>query len=114
MAYDLLLRRQTQTNWSRRSYCGPAARGSLFLAEYVFAPEPTLTTPDEQQMLAKLAVLKMRTDNGDKAALKQWRAEGLKILKAKRAADKGNPKAKRLITILNESGIFAGVQSVNV
>lgn len=114
MAYDLLLRRQTRTNWSRRSYCGPSARGTLLLAEYVFAPEPAATTPAEQQMLARLAVLKMRTDNGDKAALKQWRAVGIKILRAKHAADKGNPRAKRLITVLNESGIFAGVQSMSV
>jgi len=114
VAYDLLLRRQTHTNWSRRSYCGPSARGTLLLAEYVFASEPTRTTPAEQQMLAKLAVLKMRTDNGDRAALRQWRTEGIKIMKAKRAADRGNPRAKRLITVLNESGIFAGVQSMSV
>jgi len=114
VAYDLLLRRQTSRNWSRRSYCGPAARGTLLLAEYVFAPDPTPTTQKEQQFLAKLAVLKMQVDRGDKAALKRWRAFAVKIARTKKMADRGDPRAKRVITVLNESGLFAGVQSMSV
>lgn len=114
MAYDLLLRRQTSRNWSRRSYCGPSARGTLLLAEYVFAPDPTPTTPAEQQFLAQLAVLKMQVNAGDKKALKKWRAFASKLGKTKKQADRGDPKAKRVMTVLNESGIFAGVQSMSV
>ena len=114
MAYDLLLRRQTSKNWSRRSYCGPAHRGTLLLAEYVFAPDPVPTTPAEQQFLAKLAVLKMQVNQGDKKALKKWRVFAAKIAKTKKMADRGDARAKRVITVLNESGIFAGVQSMSV
>ena len=114
MAYYLLLRRQTSKNWSRRSYCGPAARGTLLLASYEFAPDPVPTTPAEQHFLSQLAVLKMRTDAGDKRALKQWRSAAAKIVKTRKLAERGDPRAKRLITVLNESGLFAGVQSMSV
>jgi len=114
VAYDILFRRQTKRNWSRRSYCGPTARGSFLLAEYVFAPEPTQTTDAEKQFLAKLAVLKMKTNNGDKKARLKWRAAVAKIVEARKLADRGDPRAKRLVTIVNESGIFAGVQSMSV
>jgi hypothetical protein len=114
VAYDLLLRRHTSKNWSRRSYCGPAARGTFLLAEYVFAPDPTPTTAAEQQFLAQLAVLKMQVDSGNRAALKKWRAFVAKLAKTKKMADRGDPRARRVITVLNESGLFAGVQSVSV
>ena len=114
MAYDLLFRRQTSRNWSRRSYLGPAARGTLLLASYEFAPDPTPTTPEEQGLIAKLAVLKMQVDAGDKKALVKWRKISTYIAKAKMKAAKGDAKAKRFITVLNESGLFAGVQSMSV
>jgi hypothetical protein len=114
VAYDLLLRRQTPKNWSRSSYCGPAARGTLLLASYTFAPDPAPTTDAEKQLLAQLAVLKMRVDNGDKKALKKWRRAMAKLVLAKRAADRGDARARRLVTVVNESGIFAGVQSMSV
>ena len=114
MAYDLLFRRQTARNWSRRSYLGPAARGTLLLASYEFAPEPTPTTTEEQALIAKLAVLKMQVDAGDKKALGKWRKMVAFIAKAKKKAAQGDEKSKRFITVLNESGLFAGVQSMSV
>ena len=114
MAYDLLFRRQTPRNWSRRSYLGPAARGTLLLASYEFAPDPTPTTPEEQGFIAKLAVLKMQVDAGDKKALGKWRKMVVYIDKEKKKASQGNAKAKRLITVLNESGLFDGVQAMSV
>ena len=114
MAYDLLLRRQTSKNWSRHSYCGPSFRGTLLLASYTFAPDPLPTTAAEKQFIAKLAVLKMLTDNGDKKARKQWKVAMARLVETKKLADKGDPRAKRVMTVVNESGIFAGVQSMSV
>ena len=118
MAYDLLTRRQTRTNWSRHSYLGPRARlrsgRMLFLATYEFAPDPTPTTDEERQFIAKLAVLKMNADGGNKKAAKEWKATMAKVAAAKKRADSGDPKAKRLMTVLNESGLFDGVQSMSV
>ncbi len=118
MAYDLLTRRQTSTNWSRHSYLGPRARlrsgRMLFLASYEFAPDPTPTTDEERQFIAKLAVLKMNADGGNKKAAKEWKATMAKVAAAKKKADSGDPKAKRLMTVLNESGLFDGVQSMSV
>ena len=57
MAYDILLKRRTHTNWSMHSLVNP-----MFASGYEFAPDPIATTPDEpdeQQYLAKLAVLRM-------------------------------------------------------
>ena len=79
MAYDLLLRKRTRTNWSRHSYCGP--RGVLLLASatYEFAPDPTPATDEEKQFVARLAVLKMAADAGNKKSAKEWKATLAKL-----------------------------------
>ena len=114
MAYDLFFRKQTASNWSRRSYASPATGSPFLLASYTFSPDSTPTTDAEKQFLAKLAVIKMLTNNGDKKALKRWRRAVANIMVAKRRADQGDVRAQRLVKILNESGIFAGVQSMSV
>lgn len=103
MAYDLLFRRQTPRNWSLHSY----------LAEYVFAPDPTPTTPEEQQLIARLAVLKMGADAGNKKDAKRWRAAMAKLVLEKKKAARGDEKAKRLMKVLEESGIFSGVRTLD-
>jgi hypothetical protein len=87
---------------------------TLFLAEYIFAPDPLPTTDEEKQVIARLAVLKMKVDAGDKKALKEWRIAGKKIIDAKKKADLGDVKAKRLMQVLSESGIFDGVQPMTI
>lgn len=114
VAYDLLFRKQTRHNWSMHSYAGPTARGTFFLAEYIFAPEPERPTPKEAELLAHLAVLKLKVDAGDKKALKEWRSSMKKVLEAKKRADRGDPVAQHLVKVLNESGLFAGVQRMEV
>lgn len=114
MAYDLLFRRQTGRNWSRHSYFGPAALGTLLLVDYEFAPDPTPTTAEEQGLIAKLAVLKMQVNAGDKKALGKWRKIVAFVARAKKKAARGDAKSQRFITVLNESGLFAGVQAMNV
>ena len=49
MAYDLLLRKRTTANWSRRPSLG--FRGLFLLTEYEFAPDPTPATDEEKQLL---------------------------------------------------------------
>ena len=117
MAYDLLSRRQTPADWSmttRRSPRRGSFRGSWFFAEYVFAPDPLPTTPVEKELIAHLAVLKMRVDSGDKKALPEWRKNMKAILAARERAKKGDPKAKRFVQVLSESGLFDGVQKMEV
>jgi hypothetical protein len=114
VAYDLLLRKQTRRNWSLHSYRGPRVVGTFLLAEYVFAPDPERPTVKEAELLAHLAVLKLRVDQGDKRALKEWRSSMKKVLDAKKRAERGDPVAQHLVKVLNESGLFAGVQRVEV
>ena len=99
---------------SRRSCRRYLGHGTILLADYTFAPDPLPTTDEEKQVIARLAVLKMRVDGGDKKALKEWREAGKKIILAKKLAAKGDPKAKRLMQVLGESGLFDGVQAMEV
>ena len=109
MAYDLLLRRKTHTNWSMHSMLNPA-----FASCGDFAPDPIATTPDEQQYLAKLAVLRMKADSGDVAAQKEWKTTMANVNALRKKAAKGDDKAQRTVAILKESGIFSGVQSMTL
>jgi len=114
VAYDLLFRRQTRTNWSlpSRPRSCRGYQGTFFLAEYTFAPDPLPTTAAEKELVAHLAVLKMKTDAGDKKARKEWRKSMAAVVVAKKRAAQGDPKAVRLMQVLSESGIFTGVQKM--
>ena len=59
VAYDLLFRKQVPGNWS------------IKLVDYEFAPDPTVATPEEQAFVAKLAVVKMAAETGNKKKLKE-------------------------------------------
>ena len=96
MAYDLLFRKQVPGNWAMQ------------LVDYEFAPDPTAATPEEQAFVAKLAVIKMAADAGNKKKLKEWRATQAKLALVKKRAAAGDEKAKHLCDVLNESGLFAG------
>jgi hypothetical protein len=109
MAYDILLRRRTHTNWSMHSLYSPA-----FASCGDFAPDPIATTPEEQQYLAKLAVLKMSADAGNAGAQKEWKAAMTAVQALRKKAAKGDEKASRTVAILKESGIFSGVQTMSL
>jgi hypothetical protein len=109
MAYDILLRRRTHTNWSMHSMLNPA-----FATCGDFEPDPIATTPDEQQYLAALAVLRMKADSGDPAAQKEWKAAMVTVEALRKKAAKGDDKAQRTVAILKESGIFSGVQTMSL
>jgi len=109
MAYDILLRRKTHTNWSMHSLHNPA-----FASCGDFAPDPIATTSDEQQYLAQLAVLRMKADSGDASAQKEWRATMVKVDALRKKAAKGDEKAQRTVAILKESGIFSGVKTMSL
>jgi hypothetical protein len=109
MAYDILLRRRTHTNWSMHSIVNPT-----FASGYEFAPDPIATTPDEQQYLAKLAVLKMSADAGNAGAQKEWRAAMANVQALRKKASAGDEKASRTVAILKESGIFSGVATMTL
>jgi hypothetical protein len=103
VAYDLLFHRQVPGNWA------------IKLVDYEFAPEPTLATPEEQAFVAKLAVIKMAADAGNKKKLKEWRATQAKLALVRKRAAAGDETAKHLVAVLNESGLFAGaVQSMSI
>ena len=112
MAYDLLLRKRTTANWSRRPSLG--FRGLFLLTEYEFAPDPTPATDEEKQFIAKLAVLKMSADAGNKKAAKEWKATLAKLDLVRKKAAQGDEKSKHLVVVLKESGIFDGVQAMSV
>jgi hypothetical protein len=109
MAYDILLRRRTHTNWSMHSIINPT-----FASGYEFAPDPIATTPEEQQYLAKLAVLKMSADAGNAGAQKEWRAAMATVAALRKKAAKGDEKATRTVAVLKESGIFSGVATMSL
>lgn len=103
VAYDLLFRKQVPGNWA------------IELVDYEFAPNPTTATPEEQAFVAKLAVVKMAAESGNKKKLKEWRATQAKLALVKKRADAGDEKAKHLCTVLNESGLFAqSVQAMSI
>ena len=112
MAYDLLLRKRTTANWSRCPSLG--FRGLFLLTEYEFAPDPTPATDEEKQFIAKLAVLKMSADAGNKKAAKEWKATLAKLDLVRKKAAQGDEKSKHLVVVLKESGIFDGVQAMSV
>jgi hypothetical protein len=72
------------------------------------------TTDAEKELVAHLAVLKMKVDSGDKKALKEWRKSMVTVLSARKRASQGDPKAVRLMQVLSESGIFDGVAKMDV
>lgn len=103
VAYDLLFRKQVPGNWS------------IKLVDYEFAPDPTVATPEEQAFVAKLAVVKMAAETGNKKKLKEWRATQAKLALVKKQAASGDEKAKHLCAVLNESGLFAqSVQAMDI
>ena len=105
MAKDLLFGR-TNRNWSRGARSCTAAAVS---------DEVTVKlTETEMNLLADIASTKMLADLGDKTAQKKMREVGKKIAGLKKQAKRGDPKAKRALYVLNETGVFRGVQTFSL
>lgn len=69
--------------------------------------EVTITFSEaEKAMLEKISILRMKADSGDKSAQKQLVQFTKNVAKLKAQAKKGDPKAKRSLLVLRESGIF--------
>lgn len=101
MAYDLFLG-IIPKNWARGA---PAAQA------HPVASEPTATcTPEEKAKLEKLTVIKMKTQSGDKKAQKQWKAMLANIPSLRTKAKQGDPKARRILLILRQSGLLQRAQ----
>ena len=106
MAHDLLFGR-TKRNWARGAACeihpGPVS------------DEVTVKlTPAEMDMLADIASTKMLADLGDKDARKKMSGINKKVAGLKKQAKRGDPKAKRALYVLAESGVFRGVQTFSL
>jgi hypothetical protein len=104
MAHDLLFGR-TQRNWSR---------GSCLTTQPISDEVTVKLTESEMNMLADLASTKMLADLGDKSARKKMRAVSKKVAGLKKQAKRGDSKAKRALYVLNETGVFRGVQSFSM
>ena len=103
MAHDLLFGK-TRRNWSRGS-----CRASQI------SDEVTVKLSDaEMNLLADLASTKMLADLGDKKARKKMHAVKKKISVLQKQARRGDPKARRALYVLNETGVFRGVQSFSL
>ena len=101
MARDLLLGR-TKWNWAR----GGHACSSPVSDEVTFK-----LTPPEMAMLADLASTKMLADLGDRTASKKMADVKRRLKLLQRKARQGDPKAKRSLLVLEESGVFRRTQS---
>jgi len=71
-------------------------------------------TESEMDLLADLASTKMLADLGDKSARRKMRAVIKKISGLRKQAKQGDPKAKRALYVLNETGVFRGTQSFSL
>ena len=105
MAKDLLFGR-TNRNWSRGSACKTA--------KPISDEVNVKLTESEMNLLADIASTKMLADLGDKKARKKMHSVGKKISGLKKQAKRGDPKAKRALYVLNETGVFRGVQSFSL
>lgn len=107
MAYDLLFRKHTRRSWSIGAE--PSA------VDRPMAPDPLVATPEEQQVLARLAAVKMLADAGDRTARVKWKKFVQSELPAtRRKALRGDANARRLLTVVEQSGLLAGVTSMVV
>lgn len=101
MAYDLFFRKWTPKNFALTSL-DVSTRAS------------TVATDDEKAYLARLAVMKMNADAGNKKAKKAWKKSLNDLGRVSTLAKKGDPKAKHLLAVVQESGLFSGVKALDV
>jgi hypothetical protein len=108
MAYDILFGK-SRRNWARG--CGVA----------VIPPEmpqagvaSIVLTEAEMDKLADIAATKVAADMGNKAALKKMAVVRKNVSKLQKQARKGDPKARRALAVLEQSGVFRDYQSFSL
>ena len=104
MALDLFLG-IIKKNWAR-----DAAAGSPQAAA---PPAALVLTADEKDRLARIATLKMRAESGDRKSRKQWKRLARKANALRAKARKGDPRASRMIAVLDQSGLLGSVQKIS-
>ena len=103
MARDLIFGR-TKRNWSRGACAAPQ-----------LSDEVTLRLTDaELAMLADIASTKALADMGDRSAQKKRSGVKKKLKGIQKAARRGDPKARRSLLVLEESGVFRGIQTFSL
>jgi hypothetical protein len=103
MAYDLLFGKNSR-NWSRE-----------LASPVVMTDEVSVIfTEAEKDRLSKITILKMKSEAGDKTAKKQMILMIKDVAKLKAKAKKGDAAAKRALLVLRESGLFNGVQKMDM
>jgi hypothetical protein len=80
----------------------------------VSTSDTTAPTDLEKSYLAKLAVMKMNAEAGDKKSQKAWRGAMGDLRKLVVLAKKGDPKSKHMLQVVRESGLFSGVKAMSV
>jgi len=77
--------------------------------------EVTLRLSDaEMAMLADIASTKVLADMGDKTAAKKMAEVKRRLRGLQKAARRGDPKARRSLLVLEESGVFRGTQTFSL
>lgn len=100
MAHDLFFG-HTRRNWARGSHLPEPSPVSDLTDEVT-----EKFTGEEMTFIAKLAETKARAEAGDKVAKKQYAKMPKTVLALKNRAKKGDSKAKRMLTVLEKSGLF--------
>ena len=102
MAYDILFRRRTPRNWAHTA----SFEASPMIADIVL-------TEAEKGMLARIALCRAQAQGGDKRALKVWKKTNKQIVGLRRKAARGDVKAQRQVKVLQQSGLYQGVQAMD-
>jgi hypothetical protein len=89
-------------NWARGTCTVPLPEAPI--------QKQLVLTPDEKDRLARIAALKMKAESGDRKARKQWKRL---VKQANKLRKKSDPRAKRMATVLDQSGLLGRVQKIS-
>lgn len=108
MAHDLIFGKNKR-NFSR------VVASSTVAPIAPVSDEVTLVFSDsEKAMLDKISTARMKAEAGDRNAIKTLLAFSKDMSKIKAKAAKGDPKAKRVLLVLRESGLFNKPQNLSM
>jgi hypothetical protein len=99
MSHDVLLG-TTDRSWSRDLSCGQDSEAPSS------APDHSPLTDKEKERIEKLAYLEMQASNGDAAAQKKMVEVNKAIATLQKRSTRGDAKAKRILSTLQESGLI--------
>jgi hypothetical protein len=110
MAHDLFFG-HTRRNWARGSRLPESSPPSIPEASDEVTEK---FTEEEMAFVAKLAETKAKAEAGDKSAKRQYAKMPKTILALKAKSKKGDLKAKRMLTVLEKSGLFKQGQALTI